>query len=141
MASHPPTVPQSVPSLSVRRVSPSLNPGNRPSSPCFALFLIERGTGLLRVDYAVHKFAAPALLCLNPYQRAAFSPRSATSGWVLNFHANFFCIETHHHAVGCNGMLFNEFYEVPLVKLQPASLDEFAGLMRAADAELQTSRK
>jgi AraC-like DNA-binding protein len=99
--------------------------------------LIEQGSGILRVDQAAYPFAAPALICLSPYQRATFSARRKTAGWALQFHANFFCIETHHHAVGCNGVLFNEVYEVPLVKLDAATLAEFAALFRTMDAELR----
>ncbi|MDR3402177.1 MAG: AraC family transcriptional regulator [Chthoniobacter sp.] len=98
---------------------------------------MERGKGVVRVDHAMHRFAAPTLICLNPYQRAAFSASGAASGWRLHFHANFFCIETHHHAVGCNGVLFNEVYEVPLVKLDAASAAEFGRLIRLMDEELR----
>jgi len=90
----------------------------------------------VQVDHAEHAFQAPALLCLSPYQRAVFPARTRTGGRLLQFHANFFCIETHHHAVGCNGVLFNEVYEVPLVGLDPASAAELGGLMRAMKAEL-----
>ena len=111
--------------------------GKPERSPCFALFLLEQGSGTIRVGDATHEFRAPALLCLNPYERAVFAVKRATCGWVLHFHANFFCIETHHHAVGCNGVLFNEVYEVPLVKLEPGSLAEIERLMLAIDDELR----
>ncbi len=136
MADSPSLLVRSFPSLSVRRLS--LTGGGKVArSPCFALYLLERGRGAVQVDYATHEFAAPVLLCLNPYQRAMFDVRRRVAGWALHFHANFFCIETHHHAVGCNGVLFNEVYEVPLVKLDPASLADFERLMREIDTELR----
>ncbi len=106
-------------------------------TPCFALYLLESGRGRIHVDYAQHDYEAPALLCLSPYQRVSFSA-GAAAGRALQFHANFFCIETHHHAVGCNGVLFNEVYEVPLVHLTKESLEECGGLMRWMDAELKS---
>ena len=106
-------------------------------SPCFALYLVERGSGQLQVDYATHEFAAPVLISLNPYQKVQFQPRTKLAGWVLFFHANFFCIETHHHAVGCNGVLFNEVYEVPVVTLDPAMLAEFSRLIQDMATELR----
>ena len=108
-----------------------------PRSPCFGLYLIEHGAGTVDVDGASHAFKAPALLCLSPYQRTAFSGTKSTSGWVLHFHARFFCIEAHHHAVGCNGVLFNDVYEVPLVRLTREVTAEIGGLMRSIATELQ----
>ena len=104
-------------------------------SPCFSIYLLEEGRGQVQVDHALHEYEAPALLCLNPYQRAAFS--AASSGWVLQFHASFFCIETHHHAVGCNGVLFNQVYEVPLVRLSSENVLEFGALMESMSMELK----
>lgn len=106
-------------------------------SPCFTLYLVERGSGVVHVDYAEHAFAAPVLISLNPYQKVRFQPRTIASGWVLFFHANFFCIETHHHAVGCNGVLFNEVYEAPIVALSAAELEEFRRLMQDVAEELR----
>lgn len=125
-----------LPSLAVRRFS-FTGVSKLVRSPCFTLFLLEQGRGTVRVDYAVHDFAAPVLLCLNPYQRVAFMTKRAASGWMLQFHANFFCIETHHHAVGCNGVLFNEVYDVPLVKLDAGLLLQFGRLMEEIDQELR----
>ncbi len=86
---------------------------------------------------AEHGYQAPALLCLNPYERAVFANRKGSSGWLLHFHANFFCIETHHHAVGCNGVLFNQVYEVPWVTLSTPQMEEFSGLMQSMHQELK----
>lgn len=135
----PPLLIRSHPSLAVRELAIQ-GAVKLPRSPSFALYLLERGRGVVQVDHAEHSFTAPALLCLNPYQRAEFHVKAAgagaVTGWVLHFHANFFCIETHHHAVGCNGVLFNEVYEVPLVRLDASSLQEFARLMQEIQAEL-----
>lgn len=90
---------------------------------------------MVRVDYAEHAFAGPVLLCVNPYQKVAFSVRSPVSGMALHFHANFFCIETHHEAVGCNGVLFNDVYGIPLVKLDTAAAREFARFMAQMKSE------
>ncbi|WP_170157334.1 helix-turn-helix transcriptional regulator [Roseimicrobium gellanilyticum] len=98
---------------------------------------MEQGRGAARVDYADHEFESPCLLCLSTYQKAKFECGGEVSGWLLRFHANFFCIETHHHAVGCNGVLFNEVYEVPIVRLDADSLDEFRRLMLTLEQELR----
>lgn len=121
--------------LAVRAGQPQAAP-RIPRSPCFGLCLLTHGGGIVHLDHAQHAFEAPALLCLSPYQRAFFPAPTQAGGRLLQFHANFFCIETHHHAVGCNGVLFNEVYEVPLVRLDAENLSEFDRLMRQMEAEL-----
>jgi AraC family transcriptional activator of pobA len=136
MPDAPPLLIRSFPSLMVRKLA--FSGAARPArTPCFSVYLLEQGSGSVQVDHATYDFTSPALLCLSPYQRVVFNAKSKVSGWRLQFHANFFCIETHHHAVGCNGVLFNELYEVPWVVL---NADSFAGFQRhlmEMDAELR----
>ena len=79
------------------------------------------------------------MLCCVPYQCLRLLPETPVRGLVLQFHANFFCIETHHEEVGCNGVLFNDVYGVPLVQLDAAQEQEFAALIADMRRELQAS--
>ena len=47
----------------------------------------------------------------------ALAPDSQVRGAVIQFHANCSIIETYHAEVGCNGLLFNDPYGVPLLPL------------------------
>lgn len=105
-------------------------------SSCFTLYLFRKGSGEVRAGDARYSFQAPALLSFNPYQLVAFSDTKDLSGMVLQFHANFFCIETHHEAVGCNGVLFNDVYGSPLVKLDEATMKESAAIIGGIRREL-----
>lgn len=136
MPDSPPLLIRSFPSLTVRKLA--LGGSARPSrSPYFSVYLLERGSGSIQVDHATYDFTTPALLCLSPYQKVVFNAEGKVSGLRLQFHANFFCIETHHHAVGCNGVLFNELYEVPWVELDADSFAGFQRLMMEMDTELR----
>jgi len=128
--------PASFQSIALQRLSFS-GTFRPPRTPCFSAYLLEKGRGQVQVDHAPHLYHGPCLLFLGPYQRCVFSPKTATSGSLLHFHANFFCIETHHHAVGCDGVLFNEVYEIPLVELSRETLDDFAKLVSWMGQEAQ----
>jgi AraC-like DNA-binding protein len=54
----------------------------------------------------------------------------------VQFHANFLCIETYHAEIGCNGVLFNDPYGVPLVRLDDAAAAEAADLIGRIRREL-----
>lgn len=99
----------------------------------FSVLWIRGGTGIFHVDLTRHEFTEPAMLFANPYQTLLVSPARGVAGEWLRFHANFFCIETYHEEVGCNGVLFNDTYGTPVVPVPDGIAEEFEsqiGLMR-----------
>lgn len=105
-------------------------------SGCFSLYLLLAGEGVMRLDRVAHELAGPVLVALNPYQRVAFRFSDPARGRVLQFHPNFFCIETQHHAVGCNGILFNDIYEAPLVNLSREEAADFGRILTGMEREI-----
>ncbi|UFH35009.1 AraC family transcriptional regulator [Flavobacterium acetivorans] len=77
----------------------------------FAIVWVHEGTGMLETDLMKAKYTKNQIFCFNTYQAFSFHPKEKTSASLLLFHANFFCIETYHHQVGCNGILFNNVYD------------------------------
>lgn len=103
----------------------------------FTLHWIRQGEGDFCADSARHPFAAPALLCFTPYQGTRLEARTAVLGTTLRFHANFLCIETYHDEVGCNGVLFNDVYGIPVVSLDARSGAEVGELVGRIRDELR----
>jgi AraC family transcriptional regulator, transcriptional activator of pobA len=83
----------------------------------FTVLVLRNGRANFHVDLQKYGFDSPVLLFANPYQIFFLEAGSAIEGVSLQFHANFFCIETYHEEVGCNGVLFNDIYGQPLVRL------------------------
>jgi AraC-like DNA-binding protein len=105
----------------------------------FTALWIEQGAGVVHADAGRFDFAAPALAFFNPYQLFFFKTTAPLEGLALRFHANFFCIETYHQAVGCNGVLFNAIYGAPLVPVSEEHRSEIAEPLHAIAAELRAS--
>ncbi len=105
----------------------------------FTILWIQEGHGIFHADLAEYSFRGPALLFFNPYQTFFLLPESSLRGVSLQFHANFLCIETHHEAIGCNGVLFNDLYGEPQVRLPAEVLPEFAGLISDMRREFSTA--
>jgi AraC family transcriptional regulator, transcriptional activator of pobA len=57
-------------------------------------------------------------------------------GDVIEFHANFLCVETFHAEVGCSGTLFNDPYGVPVLPLDERALAEVSDLFERIRREL-----
>lgn len=94
--------------------------------------------GKYHADVVTHTLSGASLVFFQPYQifSLEISPRPRQTGVVLQFHANFLCIETHHDEIGCNGVLFNEVYGHPHVPLDSGLADTVAGLMKQMQQEL-----
>lgn len=102
----------------------------------FTILWVEHGHGTAHADLRQFSFCHPAILFFNPYQTLFLEPDTPVSGRVLQFHANFFCIETHHDEVGCNGILFNDLFGIPQIDPSP-ELAEFESLFSQMEQEFR----
>lgn len=83
----------------------------------FSVYLIESGSGTFWADASQFAFDPGSLLFFVPYQHIRFAPDAPVHGEVVQFHANFLCVETFHAEVGCSGLLFNDPFGIPVVVL------------------------
>jgi AraC-like DNA-binding protein len=95
----------------------------------FAIYLIESGSGKFWADASSFAFGPDSLLFFVPYQHIRFVPDSPAQGEVIQFHANFLCIETFHAEAGCSGILFNDPYGIPIVHLDARAKPEVTNLI------------
>lgn len=101
----------------------------------FAIYLIESGSGHFWADAAKFPFGSRSLLFFVPYQRIRLEPDEPVQGEIIQFHANFLCVETFHAEVGCSGVLFNDPYGIPSVQLDDATLSEVLALVERIQRE------
>jgi AraC-like DNA-binding protein len=106
--------------------------GGTPFEPArtnyFCVYLIRSGAGTFWADASRFPFGPDSLLFFVPYQHVRFAPDAPVHGEVVQFHANFLCVETFHAEVGCSGVLFNDPYGVPVVPLDSRARAEVTGL-------------
>ncbi|HET6426391.1 MAG TPA: AraC family transcriptional regulator [Planctomycetaceae bacterium] len=122
----------------------SLCVGRKPYEPVrtnyFAVYLIEAGSGTFWADASSFSFGPASLLFFVPYQHIRLECDKPVRGEVLQFHANFLCVETFHAEVGCSGVLFNDPFGVPVVTLDAPAMAEVVGLVERIRSE-QTARE
>ncbi|WP_459555594.1 helix-turn-helix domain-containing protein [Lacunimicrobium album] len=102
---------------------------------CFSVYLIETGSGSFWADASQFEFQPNCLLFFVPYQYIRFEPEESVTGQVIQFHANFLCVETFHAESGCSGVLFNDPFGVPWVTLDSESKTSIAGLIERLKTE------
>ena len=96
----------------------------------FSMLLVTRGKGSTLRDQTAYDFKSGCLLCFAIYQPFMVEPDSELEGVLINFHPSFFCLFKHRNEVSCNGVLFNNLYDTPVVDLSP---DEMRCLSVIAD--------
>lgn len=105
----------------------------------YSMIIIMEGKGTLKADIAEYDFDAQTLLCFSPYQPYMIRSEGELKGWVINFHPDFFCIHKHHKEVACNGVLFNNIYQPPLLALEEKDEAHFCTLLAQMKAEMQNT--
>lgn len=116
-----------------------LDLANGPFEPArtnyFAVYLIQTGAGMFWADASSYSFGPSSLLFFVPYQHIRFAVDAPLHGEVVQFHANFLCVETFHAEVGCSGVLFNDPYGPPVVALDERAKAEMIDLFERIHAE------
>src|SRR5580765_8607706 len=78
----------------------------------YSLIWVTEGNGKLKTDFSEYHFEQDSLFSFTPYQPFMFSS-NLLKGIAIYFHSDFFCIHKHQTEVTCNGVLFNNIYQIP----------------------------
>ncbi len=103
----------------------------------YSLIWVTEGNGILKSDFAEYEFGANSLFAFSPYQPYMFITTKAIKGIAIYFHADFFCIYKHHKEVSCNGVLYNNIYQPPFVKVDESSAATLQMLCENIKIEMQ----
>ena len=104
----------------------------------YSMLLIQKGSGRLKADFSDYPFSAQSLLCFSPYQPFMLEEEEPVSGVALHFHPDFFCIHHHQKEVACNGVLFNNIYQPPMITLADAESTNLLQLVEQMRSELES---
>jgi AraC family transcriptional activator of pobA len=103
----------------------------------YSLIWILSGDGKVKADFSEYLFEGNTLFSFSPYQPFMFLADGAMQGIALQFHPDFFCIHKHQQEVACNGVLFNNIYDPPFVRVDENSANKFNMLLEQVKAEMQ----
>jgi AraC family transcriptional activator of pobA len=106
----------------------------------FSIYWMGLHHGEFCADAARHGFDAGSLLFFKPYQYIRILPVSGerAEAVLIQFHANFLCIETFHADSGCASELFNDAYHPPAVTFKKRGLKETVAIIEQMEGEFRT---
>lgn len=103
----------------------------------YTLIWVTKGSGKLRWNFSEYDFEADTLLAFAIYQPFMVITDEPFEGVALNFHPDFFCIHKHDKEVSCHGVLFNNIYEPPFVRVDEHAAIIFKMVLEQIKAEMQ----
>ncbi|MFI4874272.1 MAG: helix-turn-helix domain-containing protein [Blastopirellula sp. JB062] len=117
------------PAIRLRRLQIGDSPFAPDRTNYFTVLHVDAGSGAFWADASRFAFLPNSLLFFVPYQHLRLVPDAPVTGEMIQFHANFLCVETFHSEVGCSGILFNDPQGVPIVPLDRATQAETTRLV------------
>lgn len=105
----------------------------------FSLIWVQEGNGVLKADFAEYEISANTLLAFSPYQPFMITAKEPIKGVAIYFHSEFFCIFKHQNEISCNGVLYNNIYNPPFVKVDETAAATFRMLNEQIRTEMQNS--
>jgi AraC-like DNA-binding protein len=97
------------------------------------VFLKQGGTAV--IDFKEYKLQEDALFFINAGQYYRFD--SSCRGTMLYYNRDFYCVEIHDKEVACDGILFHNVYEIPVIFMTEEISMEMEGSIGAIKNELE----
>ncbi|MBQ4821878.1 helix-turn-helix domain-containing protein [Aquimarina sp. MMG016] len=88
----------------------------------YSIILLNGSNYKLNADLSTYELKGNQMICLSPYQPFMITSERSCSGWLLNFHPDFFCTYRHQNEIETEGILFNNFQGLPHFQLSEESL-------------------
>lgn len=105
----------------------------------YSIYWIKEGSGVYHIDFESYEFDGNVLFFLSPGQVFSVESEKIKSAYQLNFVPDFYCIQTHDKEISCNGVLFNNVYETPLVKPCPKDIQKLDFILQNLIEEFNMS--
>lgn len=85
--------------------------------PYIKILLVPPGYRLT-IDFSTQETDSTSLFFLTPNQYITFLSGHRETVRMLVYNRDFYCIQIHDHEVACDGLLFNNVFQIPVVALR-----------------------
>lgn len=102
----------------------------------YSIVWLKEGKAMLSSDFNQYQIGGGTMMFFTPYQPFMIKGKEEIKGVSINFHPDFFCIYQHEKEVSCNGILFNNIFKPPYIKIDEAAAAEFFYLLEQIKDEM-----
>lgn len=71
----------------------------------------------LTIDFRHYTTKKNSLFCIHPNQHLHLEQSGKATGYCMYYNRDFYCVQIHDEEVACDGLLFNNIYEIPVTEL------------------------
>ena len=89
---------------------------------------------IIQVDFQEIEMKTDSLLFINPH--VILKPCEAIGGQLMHFNKDFYCIEIHDQEVACDGILYNNVFEIPFINLTEEQSKDIQTIIKEIQYEL-----
>lgn len=100
----------------------------------YGVFFFDKAEGIITIDEKKITVTDKNILFYYPYQMLSF--QGFFEGEFLQFHPDFFCIDIHAKDIGCQGLLFNNFFNDVLLRCSANAFDSLHHSYQKIQTEL-----
>ena len=90
---------------------------------------------IIQVDFQEIEMKMDTLLFINPH--VILKPCETIGGQLMHFNRDFYCVEIHDHEVACDGILYNNVFEIPFIGLNEEQSAEIQRIIHDIQSELK----
>ncbi len=101
----------------------------------FIKIIFLKAGGKVVIDFTEYKTIKDALFFINAGQY--YSLDDTCSGTMIYYNRDFYCVEIHDKEVACDGILFHNVYEIPVVYLENENAAAFKNTLQEMKAEFE----
>lgn len=71
----------------------------------------------ITIDFKHYKTSSPSLFFINSNQYLQINKEGKKQGYFMYYNRDFYCVQIHDAEVACDGLLFNNIFEMPMTTL------------------------
>ncbi len=90
---------------------------------------------IIQVDFQEFKMDTDALLFINP--KVVLKPCETVDGHLIHFNRDFYCIQIHDQEVACDGILYNNVFEIPFIALNKDQSQDVQKIIHDIQIEME----
>lgn len=91
---------------------------------------------IIQVDFQEFKMETDALLFINP--QVILKPCETVDGQLIHFNRDFYCVEIHDQEVACDGILYNNVFEIPFIQLDETQSRDIQNIICEIQSEMKS---
>ena len=89
------------------------------------------------LDFNTHRCKSNSLFFISPSQFYQFPENKLTEGIILYFNRDFYCVEIHDKEVSCDGILYNNIFNVAELILPTEEIKPIENILEEIETEFE----